>query len=459
MIKVLTFSFYVLTCLNSFGQQSKDKTIAQKLDEFLNSSNAVNKFNGTAIVAQKGQILLNKGYGFKNVATNSINDSNSIFQIGSITKSFTAIIILKLQEEGKLSVQDKLSKFFPDYPHGNKISIHNLLTHTSGIYNYANDIDEGDTAIVCHPVSKDRVLEVFKNKPLAFKPGKYFQYCNSGYFLLGMIIEKVTVKPYETVVREMIFNPLQMNHSGFDFKNLVDKNKTQGYVLLSRDTAKINYTIDSTVYYSAGGIYSTSTDMYAWAKAIANHELLNENSWKQAFTPYKENYGYGFWINQNINGKKFIRHHGGLLGFTSDFIYFPDDDITIILLNNTGNGTNLIPVTLWLSVIVFGLPYSNWQIQPTELKVSDTTLRKYVGTYLYDDKKIRIFITLQDGQLFGASDSKQSVPKSPVFPLSETRFFLKDFNIISEFVTDKNGNVIKLVMHEIGKDIELKKIK
>jgi CubicO group peptidase (beta-lactamase class C family) len=458
MTKSILFSILLLGGVKLFAQEADTNSITQKLDAFLTSANAANKFNGTAIVSQKGQILLNKGYGFKNVAVNSLNDSNSIFQIGSITKSFTAIIILKLQEEGKLSVQDKLSTFFPDYPKGDKISIHNLLTHTSGIYNYTNDIDEGDTAIVCYPVSKDRVLDVFKNKPLAFKPGKYFQYCNSGYFLLGMIIEKVTGKPYETVVREMIFNPLQMNHSGFDFKNLIDKNKTQGYVLLSRDTVKINYTVDSTVYYSAGGIYSTSTDMYKWAKAIANHELLNENSWKRAFTPYQENYGYGFWINQNINEKNFIRHDGGLLGFTSDFIYFPDDNITVILLNNTGNyGNNLTPVTMWLSVIVFGLPYSNWQTQPTNLKISDTTLRKYVGTYIADNK-IKIFITLQDGQLFGASDSKQSVPKSPVFPLSETKFFLKDFNIISEFITDKNGNVVKLVTHEIGKDFELKKI-
>ena len=130
-------------------------------------------------------------------------------------------------------------------------------------------------------------------------------------------------------------------------------------------------------------------------------------------------------------------------------------------MNNTGNGTNLLPVTLWLSVIVFGLPYSNWQTQPTGLKISDTTLSKYVGTYmgLYGNTKIKIFITLQDGQLFGAGDSKQSLPKSPVIPLSETKFFLKDFNIISEFITDTNGNVVKLVTHEIGKDVELKKIK
>ncbi len=301
MKKALTFLFFVLIFSNSFGQQAIP--ITQKLEEFLNSANAANKFNGTAIIAQKGQILLNKGYGFKNISTNSPNDTNSIFQIGSITKSFTAIIILKLQEQGKLSVQDKLNKFLPDYPQGDKISIHNMLTHTSGIYNYTNDIDEGDTAIVCYPVSKDRVLEVFKNKPLAFKPGKHFQYCNSGYFLLGMIIEKVTGLHYEDVVRQMIFVPLQMAHSGFDFKNIISENKTQGYVLLNKDSIKTNYTVDSTVYFSAGSMYSTASDMFRFTKAVSNHELLNENSWKMALNPSKGNYGYGFWIKNTIYGK------------------------------------------------------------------------------------------------------------------------------------------------------------
>ncbi len=455
----LLLILFLFKGLGLFAQQADSNSLTRKLDVFLASANAAGKFNGTAIVTQKEKILLNKGYGYRNVASHSLNDSNSIYQIGSITKSFTAIIILKLQEEGKLSIQDKLSKFFPGYPQGDNITIQNLLTHTSGIYNYTNDIDEGDTAIVCYPVSKDRVLEVFKNKPLAFRPGKYFQYCNSGYFLLGMIIEKVTGLSYETVMREMVFNPLKMNHSGFDFKNLSDTNKAQGYVLLTRDTAKMNYTIDSTVYYSAGAIYSTSNDMYKWVKAIANHYILSENSWNQIFTPYKDNYGYGFWMNSTLYGKNFIKHDGGLAGFTSDFIYYPEDDVSIILLNNQSNYNNsLTPVTMWMSAIVFGLPYSNWQTQPTNLKISDTTLRKYVGTYMADNK-IKIFVTLQDGQLFGASSSKQGISKSPVFPLSETKFFLKDFNIISEFIKDINGNVIKLVTHEIGKDIELRKIK
>lgn len=231
MTKFLLFLFSLIS-LGSFGQKATDTLIIKRLDEYLASANAANKFNGTALIAKRGKILLNRGYGFKNVSNHSLNDTNTIFQIGSITKSFTSIVILKLQEEGQLSVNDKLSKFFPDYPKSNKITIKNLLTHTSGIYDYTDDIGEEDTAIVCYPVSKERVLEVFKNRKLKFSPGKRFEYNNSAYFLLGMIIEKVAGKPYETVVRNLIFNLLQMNHSGFDFKNLNDTNKAQGYVAL-----------------------------------------------------------------------------------------------------------------------------------------------------------------------------------------------------------------------------------
>ena len=138
----------------------------------------------------------------------------------SITKTLTSTVILKLQDEGRLSINDNLTKYFPDYPHGSKITIHHLLTHSSGIYNYTGDVGIEDSLIVNHPIAKERVLSYFKEKPLDFSPGKYYSYNNSGYFLLGLIIEKITGKPYESVVREYIFKPLGMTQSGFDFINL-----------------------------------------------------------------------------------------------------------------------------------------------------------------------------------------------------------------------------------------------
>src|SRR5450755_3790732 len=235
MSKVLLFLLCLSFNLSLIGQQTTDLSISQKLDEYFNSANAVNKFNRAALISENGKILLEKGYGLKNASAGLINDTNTLFQIGSITKSFTAITILKLQEEGKLSVYDKLNKFFPDFPKGDKITIQNLRTHTSGLHNYTDIIGEEDSAIVCYPIAKERVLESFEHNGLLFKPGTKFEYNNSGYFLLGMIIEKVTGKQYETVVREIIFNPLRMTQSGFDHKKVESINKAQGHIILNKD--------------------------------------------------------------------------------------------------------------------------------------------------------------------------------------------------------------------------------
>src|SRR5450432_3440303 len=186
LIMIFVTGFFVLKA------QQPNESLAQKLDEYLVSANNFYKFNGPALIAEKGKIIFQKSYGFKDVATHALNDSNSIFQIGSVTKQFTATVVLKLQEEGKLSVQDKLGKYFPEFKYAGEITLENLLTHTSGIYNYTNDIDDEDSAIVCNPVNKQLLLDIVFKKPLDFKPGTQFAYDNSGYYLLGLIIEKVT---------------------------------------------------------------------------------------------------------------------------------------------------------------------------------------------------------------------------------------------------------------------------
>lgn len=454
MTKLLFLPILFLINMNLLAQHSDSDSMLQKIDGFLYSANAAGKFNGTAIIAQKGKVLLNKGYGYKDVSFHSMNDSNSIYQIGSITKSFTAVIVLKLVEQGKLGLQDKISKYIPDYPKGDKISIQNLLNHTSGIYNYTNDIDDNDTAIVCYPISKKRVVEVFENKPLAFRPGKYFQYSNSGYFLLGMIIENITGMPYQSVVKQMIFSPLQMGHSGFDFKNLKSDNKTQGYAWINIDSSKASYIIDSTVYFSAGSIYSTTRDMLQFAKAISSNNLLSNESWKKAFTPGKGGYGYGFWIANTMFGKRYITHSGGMLGYISDFAYFPDDDISIILLSNTGNySSNLSSISLWLSAIVYHIPYYNWKASSENFTSDSEILHSYTGTYSHRGGKL--VIVFQNGRLI-SKNTQNPVPEKLTL-LNETQLYFNDYNISADFIKDRNGKIEKLIIHQIGKDIECRK--
>ena len=176
-----------LISLNLSAQQTvvTENILKEKLDNYFNADSAAHLFNGTVLIAKDGQIILNKGYGWKNVSSKTLNDINSIFLIGSNTKPFTATTILKLQEEGKLSIQDKLIKYFPGYPNGNSITIENLLTHTSGIPGY--NVDESDT-IAWTPVSKDFMMNLFKDSALDFAPGAKYEYSNSNYFLLGLII-------------------------------------------------------------------------------------------------------------------------------------------------------------------------------------------------------------------------------------------------------------------------------
>jgi CubicO group peptidase (beta-lactamase class C family) len=454
---VILTVLYTISKAQQLNDAIPDKNLLQKLEPYLLSANKAYRFNGSVLIAQKGMILLHKSYGWKNVENKTLNDTSTCFPILSMTKSFTATVILKLQEEGKLSVGDRLAKFFPDYPQGDKITIENLLTHTSGIHNYTDDVGVEDSAIICYPIPKQRLLDLLYAKPPEFTPGKRFSYNNSGYFLLGMIIEKVTGEPYEQVVRDEIFNPLEMTNSGFDFIHLPETKRAQGYDTLDAVKQTPYRHFDSTYTYSAGAIYSTTGDLYKWAKAIASGKILSAESWKMAFTPRINEYGYG-WKIGTLFGKNYVRHDGGYPGFMSDFIYYPREDITIILLNNFGTyGQNVWAVAMGISSILFNMPYDNWQLR-MPVETADTILKRYVGVYaLNNNYKIRIF--LKDGQLFGVGMGKSPFPELPLLSERENQFYLRDFNTTLAFVEDNESHMLKLVIHEHGKDSHWKKIK
>ncbi|HET6255349.1 MAG TPA: serine hydrolase domain-containing protein [Puia sp.] len=311
------------------------QTIPAKLDSLLDAYAKVWDYGGSVLVATKGGILFEKGYGYKNKETRSLNDPNTIFQIGSITKQFTSAIILQLEEQKKLSLQDSLTKYIPDYPNGNKITIEQLLTHTSGVYNYTNDQAFMENKSM-HPISRDSLIARFKYKPLDFSPGEKFSYSNSGYELLGYIIEKVTGESYFRAVRQRIFQPLHMDHSGFDFTDLHSPDKAIGYTPQSATPAPI---VDSSVSFAAGAIYTTVGDLYKWDRALLAGKILSRASQRKAYTPHLANYGYGWVINLS-NGKKVVEHGGGIPGFVSYIKRIPEDGICIIILDNQPNSAS-----------------------------------------------------------------------------------------------------------------------
>ncbi|QDK82996.1 serine hydrolase [Spirosoma sp. KCTC 42546] len=439
----------VLVCLTGSLNAQPVKTTTEKLDEYLTVAANLHRFNGTILVAQKGAVLLQKGYGWRNEGAKIPNDTSSIYQLGSVTKTFTAEAILQLQEEKKLAVKDKLSKYLPDYPNGDQITIEQLFAHTSGIYDYKSVLYGKDSLEFTRPVTKERVLSTFKDKPLKNKPGKQVNYTNSGYFLLGLIIEKVTQKPFETVIREQFINPLQLTRTGFDFINLKRPDKTTGYTYWKDSVLVAVRPLDSTAAYAAGGMYSSVGDLYRWAQAIRASQLLKPVSQALAFTPIKPgNWGQGWGINYFVNRKKLVFQNGNLPGFATFIILIPEDDVTLIMLANvddTSDMTTLEPMVKDLLFITYGMPYQ-LPVSFKTVHVSETLLAQYVGKYQLDPKRI-LAITFEQKRLFLQVTGQE---RFEIFPSSETDFFLKVVNAQLTFQKDANGRVTQVVVHQNG---------
>jgi len=263
----------ILAILLTFGLVRSifsQQTVPQKLDALIEAYTKWNKFNGSVLVAQHGKILLKKGYGFSNFRNNTLNDSNTIYQIASITKQFTSTMILKLVELKKIALTDKLSKYYPDFLNGDSITIENLLTHTSGIISDAPDDSSYRNSEEQKMTHEEKFLASIKNRKLNFSPGTNWEYSNSGYILLGYIIEKVLKITYFEAMRKYIFSPLNMTHSGFDFEHLRDIERATGYSTIS-DSSKIegsSIDFDSTGPFAAGAIYSTVGDLYKWHEGL-----------------------------------------------------------------------------------------------------------------------------------------------------------------------------------------------
>lgn len=424
-------------------------TIAEKLDEYLTVATRYHRFNGTVLVARRGNILLQKGYGWRNETAQALNDSNSIYQLGSITKTFTAAAILQLQEENKLSVKDRLNKYLPDYPNGDQISIEQLFAHTSGIYDYKGVLYSKDSLEFTRPVSKARVLSTFKDKPLLHKPGKEVNYTNSGYFLLGLIIEKVTQQPFETVIRKRFIEPLHLTRTGFDFINLKQPEKTTGYTYWKDSLLVAVRPLDSTAAYSAGGMYSSVGDLYRWAQAVLSGQLLKPASQKLTFTAIKPgNWTYGWGVNPFQKGQKLAFQNGNLPGFATFFVLIPDDDTFLIMLANvddTSDATTLEPMLKDLLFITYGMPYQ-LPVSFKTVSVSESILQQYVGNYQLAPNRT-LSISLENRKLFLQVTGQQ---RFEIFPSSETDFFLKAVSAQLTFQKDASGRVTQVVVHQNG---------
>lgn len=325
------------------------QTIPEKLEKYISKASKGRHFNGTVLVMQQGKPLLYKGMGYKNTEQKTLNDTGTIYRIGSLSKPFTAMLVLRLHEEKKLDIGDKLSKYIPDYPDGDAITIEQLLTHSTRITDYLNVKAIQELPDSAPPIAMEKLIAYFKNEPSNVKGNEKFTYSNSNYILLAYVIEKATGQKFEHVMRQYFFQPLQMDHSGFAFKNLPDTNKATGYGNIYKQPAAIE-DFDSTYAPGCGSMYTSASDLYKFYAALCNGTVISNAMRENAFSARHWKYGYG-WFSYTLYGKRCISHAGGVPGFYANMQFFPDDNVCIILLSNSNDG---FIETDKLAAIVFG---------------------------------------------------------------------------------------------------------
>ncbi|MFZ1730264.1 MAG: serine hydrolase [Bacteroidota bacterium] len=351
-----TIFLFLLTACMSMTLHAQD--VDQKIDETLKALHKAHVFNGAVLVA-KGDILsFEQGYGNAVLEWDIPVTGDTRFRIGSVTKQFTAAIILMLMEQGKIDLQQKLRTYIPEYPsaQADKVTIHQLLNHTSGVPSYTS-IPGFMQRNTRNPYPPDSMFAVIANIPLNFEPGSKWQYSNSGYFILGSVIEHVTGKPYDEVLRDMLLQPLGLMQSGYEHNEDVIPHFASGYVRVPGGFQRAAW-LDASVPYAAGMMYSTVEDLYRWTRKLHRGEVFHDGeTFDMMTTPYKENYGYGLVMRTQKAGEKDVRiveHGGGIFGFRSALWYLPEEEYTIVVLDNTEGRADQVANAIFN--VLHGLP-------------------------------------------------------------------------------------------------------
>ena len=364
---------------------------AAKIQEVLALAQKYRQFNGSALVAENGKVVYKGAFGLANMEWNIPNTPDTKFRLGSITKQFTATVILQLAEQGKIKLNGKLSDYLPDYRKdvGEKVTIHNLLTHTSGIPSYTSQPGFFEN-VSRNPYKVDEFVQKYASGDLEFEPGSKFEYDNSGYFLLGAIIEHVTGKPYEQVLKENIFDPAGMKNTGYDHHETILPKRATGYSKTPDGYINAAY-LDMSIPYAAGSLYSTVEDLYLWDQALYTDKLLSAQSKALMYTPFLNNYAYGWEVrNASFNTEvPVITHNGGINGFSTIIVRFPKEKNLIVLLDNTGSEF-LDPLNESIAKIIYNQPYDMPKMSIVSL-LADTINEKGIeaGIAQYRDLKAK----------------------------------------------------------------------
>ena len=419
---------------------ASEQAVAARIDALLAPLFKADAPGATVIAVKDGKTVFRKAYGLADVAAKQPLKPDAQMRLGSITKQFTAVAILMLVEEGKLALSDDITRFFPDYPSGGKhITVEHLLTHTSGIVSYTGmsafpGVANTDTSVA-------KAIDFFKNAPLEFEPGSKFAYNNSGYFLLGAIIEKVSGQPYADFVAKRIFIPLGMDNTAYEGHERNAVRHVIGYAMQS-GKAEPSRPLSMSWPFAAGALVSTVDDMARWQAGLIGGKLIGPDSLKRAFTPYILSdgkpfpYGYGWFIG-SFQGSPTIFHGGNIPGFATDALWLPKEKVYVAVLGN-----NEVGQVAKASHLAAGAMLGMELPAPMKTRLDAKTLDNFVGVYRIDDKSEHL-VRRDNDQL---SIQTTGNPRAPLLPYKTDGFLIGDSFTTVDFTRDSNGEVSRMTI-------------
>ena len=419
----------------------KPQATEYRLGQIAQARVASEQFSGTVLVAREGKVLLDRGYGLADREWSIAATPATRFRVASITKQFTAAAILLLAERGKLALDAPLKTYLPDAPAAwDKVTVLNLLNHTSGIPDYLGAADYPATQAI--PATPQLLLARFRDRPLDFAPGEGWAYSNSGYVLLGLLIEKQSGLSYGEFLRKNLFEPLGMRDSGYDDGAAVIARRASGYRLDHGAVVPALYRHQSTLY-AAGGLYSTAEDLLRWQQALYSGKVLSAASLQRMLTPNSHQAGLGLMVLP-LEDHVVYAHGGGVDGVHTMMSYDPATRVTVIVLSNQQDA-DVVALAGQLAAAARG----ETVVLPGERKditVPAAKLQTYAGTYAFAPG-FDIVFTLEGGQLFGQASGQQKYPATAEAP---GMFYFRVNGAEVEFFGDAKGHSESLVLQQNG---------
>ncbi|MEP7377459.1 MAG: serine hydrolase domain-containing protein, partial [Chitinophagaceae bacterium] len=402
-LSLFIICFVVLT--STYGQTDQDNQLGKSIDSLVLEQIKPNEPGVAILIAKNGKIVYEKAFGSANLELNVPLHPDMIFKIGSVTKQFTAVAILQLVEQGKISLQDSVQKYIQDFPFkGYTITIENLLTHTSGIKDFMS-IDRPGQNVLRWDFTPQQIIDHLKNEPLEFKPCSKYNYTNSGYVLLGRIVEVASGKSYYNYLLENVIQKAGLKNTFFANEDTIIPKRVSSYTMDRGFYDNSDY-LSMSFGYGCGDLLSTTEDLFKWNTALLNGNLIKKETLEKAFTPYKlsdgtyTTYGYGWFIDK-VGGIKRIHHEGQISGFVAEEKYFPNEDIFVTTLANVKSPEDKTDFSekrykLYenISLIAIGK-----QLQKS-IAVNNNLFDKYIGVYqLTTAKKRTITISKENDYL------------------------------------------------------------